>query len=343
MGVARLVRARHRPPRSAHRPLGVDGGAGLAHLADHRLPADRRRREPGPHHRRQPRHHQQHHAHDEHEHRQPRDVDPVPEQAPRPHQEADRADGGPRPGRARLDVDREAEQRPAPTSASPSGRRGQHGQAVGGQGQQHRPGGPRHPDPDGEELEDDQGQADDQQQVGDRRAGGGVQQPLDQRQLGEADLARGLGLRLAVGRGDHPGRVELPPADLLARRARPGTRRWSGRPASTSPRSRAASGPSEPGVAVEAADPGAGRHARVGGRRHQPGRPAVGPGPRRADPHRHRHRRVGDAKHQLIELLAVDQRPRAVHLEDDDLGVGVLAPSAATGPRSRPRWGRSGP
>ena len=42
-------------------------------------------------------------------------------------------------------------------------------------------------DAGGEELEHDQGQTGEQQQVGDRRAGDGVEQLVDERELGEAD------------------------------------------------------------------------------------------------------------------------------------------------------------
>ena len=305
IGVARLVRARHRPPRRRTMPSGRSPVRGLAHLADHRLPPDRRGREPGPHHRRHARHHEQ-------DRRPPRS----PAGSARGRRARRRTAATSPTSRLTVPMAVHARGAPAWTStakpntpstirASPSGDGGQHGQAVGGQGQQHRPGGAGHADPDGEELEHDQHQADDEQQVGHRRAGGGVQQAL-----GQAAAWRS-GPRPPPGGWVSPSAPvttravsQHPAARRPCRRGRRGTRRGWGRRRRPAPGPRAVVGAHRAGRLVEPADPGAGRHAGDGRRRHQPGRPAVGPGARRTDPHRHRHRRVGDAEDQRVEVLA---------------------------------------
>ena len=72
IGVARLVRARHSAPLDPDHAVRVDRRDGLARLADHPLPADGRRREPGPDHRRHARQHEQRDAADADEQGDPR-------------------------------------------------------------------------------------------------------------------------------------------------------------------------------------------------------------------------------------------------------------------------------
>ena len=98
---------------------------------------------------------------------------------------------------------------------------GQRGQPVAAEDQApgaHQAG---HADAGGEELEHDQGQADDEEQVGHRRAGDGVEELAAERELAEAGLGDGLALAVDDRASRRPGGPR--PA---ARRRR--TRRWSG-------------------------------------------------------------------------------------------------------------------
>ncbi len=114
-----------------------------------------------------------------------------------PHDEGDGPDGGPHPRHAGLHVDAEAEHADDDQDESPRPD-GQHAKAVGRQHQGSGSAEGGDTDPGGEELEGGEQHADQKEQVGDRRAGRGVQELLDEAQLLEISVHRRAPAKLAV-------------------------------------------------------------------------------------------------------------------------------------------------
>ena len=129
---------------------------------------------------------------------------------------------------------------------------GQRGQPVAAEDEAPGADQAGHADAGGEELEDDQRQADHEQQVGHRRAGHGVQELAAERELGEAGLGDGLALAVvAVARRprlSHAVEAVARTRRWWARRCRPGPRSTASPALTLSP---TAASPSRRAVAEE--------------------------------------------------------------------------------------------
>ena len=209
----------------------------------------------------------------------------------------------------------------------------QHGHARAGEHGAHRADRPGDADAGGEELEHDQREAGQQQQVGHGRAGDGVEQLVDERELGEADRGDRVEPGRAVVEHDEVGGRRGPRRSPRSRRAPAPCSLTVGMPSSSirclkMSSDRASDSPTDPlrrrssatpkststpgGVErhADVADAGAGRHAGdVGDGQDLRGR-AVEPGTGRPDPDADRHRCVGDQLEQVLDLVVGDHRAR---------------------------------
>ena len=196
-----------------------------------------------------------------------------------------------------------------------------------------------------EELEHKEGEPDEEEQVGDRRAGDRVEQAVDERQarlphggdrrsphgavvvehlvLGRLQHAAALGI--AVEGVDHARQCRDPfIGDPLTQHSE-----VSGVAESDRVRSQPGGGVAEVDVDTGRAEQFAGMtdprtrgHPRDVGDGEELSRRAVQPGARWPDPDGDRHRRCGDGAEQLLHPLVADHRAAAVDLNDQRLGVG---------------------